>query len=50
MLQWFLKDKLHKINITAFFDLVPVLLNKDDVSDLIYWNFIIAFDVVSPNK
>lgn len=46
MLWWFLKDKLHKTNITVFFYLVPDFLNKAGISDITYLNFIIEFNTV----
>lgn len=49
MLQWFLKGRLHKINVTTFFDLVPDFLNEGDISDLIYLDFITEFNIVTRN-
>jgi len=48
-LQWFLKGEL-KINVTTFFDFVSDFLNKDDISDVIYLDFITEFDIVIPYK
>lgn len=50
MLQWFLKGRSHKINVTTFFDLVPDFLNEGDISDLIYLDFITEFNIVTRNK
>lgn len=50
MLQWFLKGRLHKINVTTFFDLVLDFLREGNVSDLIYLDFITEVYIVTPNK
>lgn len=49
MLWCFLKDRLHKINITVFFYLVPDFLSKAGISDITYLNFTIEFNTVTLN-
>lgn len=47
MLQWLLKGRLHKINVTTFFDLVLDFLNEGDILDLIHLDFITEFHIVT---
>lgn len=47
MLQWLLKSRLHKINVTTFFDLVLDFLNEGDILDVIYLDFITEFHIVT---